>query len=60
MLAVRQEQTMDTETGPRVTNLVFSSLCCMSLLLKDGFVGLGTLLALFVGFFYVAVSRSDR
>lgn len=63
MLAVRQDQIMDTETGPRVMNSVFCSLCCMSLLLKDVFVGLGRLLAckdLFVGFFYVAVHVSDR
>lgn len=63
MLAVRQEQIMDTEKGPRVMNSVFSSLCCMSLLLKDVFVDLGSLLAckaLFVGFFYMAVHVSDR
>lgn len=63
MLAVRQEQNMDTEKGPRVMNSVFSSLCCMSLLLRDVFVDLGSLLAckaLFVVFFNVAVNVSDR
>lgn len=63
MLAVRQEQNMDAETGPRVMNSVFCSLCCMSLLLKDEFVSLGSLLAckaLFVGFLYMAVHVSDR
>lgn len=63
MLAVRQEQNMDAETGPRVMNSVFCSLCCMSWLLKDEFVSLGSLLAckaLIVGFFYMAVHVSDR
>jgi len=62
MLAVKKQQTRNTETGPKVTKSVLCFFCCMSWLLKYVFVDprrggcrLVRLYCLGFFFFYVAL-----